>query len=77
MSFTVHVYLLVRDASPESVIWRASKLSDFRDESPDSFLKPPSVITVNDRFMLSRLTKPTVQMKLVPMRRVLLYSLYL
>lgn len=56
----VHVsYLLVRAASPVSVIWRASKLSDLRDKSPDNFLKPPSVTTVNDKFKLSRLVKPT------------------
>lgn len=52
-------YLLVRVASPVSVIWRASKLRDLRDVSPDNFLKPPSVTTVNDKFKLSRLVKPT------------------
>ena len=52
-------YLLVRAASPASEIWRTSKLSDLRDESPDNFLNPPSSTAVNDKFKLSRLAKPT------------------
>lgn len=51
--------LLVIAASPVSVIWRTSKLSDLRDESPDNFLKPSSVTSVNDKFKLSMFVKPT------------------
>lgn len=51
-------YLLVRAASPTSEIWRTSKLSDLREESPDNFLNPPSSTAVNDKFKLSRLAKP-------------------
>lgn len=50
--------ILVRAARPASVIWRTSKLSDLRDDNLDKFLKPPSVITVNERFKLSKFTKP-------------------
>lgn len=55
----VVAYLLVRAASPVSVILWASKLSDLRDESPDSFLNPLSQTSVKDRFILSNLTNPT------------------
>ena len=50
--------LLVRAASPASVIWRASKLSDLRDVNPDKFFKLLSVTKVHDRSKFSRLVKP-------------------
>lgn len=56
--FSTEENVPVREASPMSVIWRVSKLSDLRDESPDSFFKPMSVTTVNERFNFSRLNKP-------------------
>lgn len=58
LNYTYLKYLLVRAASPASVIWRASKLSDLRDVNPDNFLKPLSVINVNERFKFSKFFKP-------------------
>lgn len=51
-------FLLVSAASPVSVIWRASKLSDLKEDSPQSFFRPLSVTTVKDRFKLSRFLNP-------------------
>lgn len=50
--------LLVRFASPESVICRASRLSDLRLVSPESLFRPLSVTEVNDRFKSSSLLNP-------------------
>lgn len=52
--------LLITRASPASVIWRQSRLSDVREVSPDNFFKPPSVTKVNDRFKLSRFIRPNI-----------------
>lgn len=61
MQFKAHLQqntLLVRAARPASVICRASRLSDLRDVKVDNFLKPLSVTTVKDRFILSSFVKP-------------------
>lgn len=50
--------LPVRTASPESVIWRASRLSDLREVNPDKFFKPLSVTEVNERLRSSNLVNP-------------------
>lgn len=53
----------MRAASPVSVICRASRLRDLSDDNPANFLKLPSEIPVNERFILSRFVKPTTRYK--------------
>ena len=50
--------LLLRDASPVSVISRTSILSALRVDNLDKFPKPPSVIKVNERFKIWRFANP-------------------
>lgn len=58
ISSRVSYGLPVRNASPESAIWRTSRLSDLRPANPDSIFKPSSVTKVNLRLRSSKFFKP-------------------